>query len=182
MTEGIILYLFVICHSHQFIVVAPEPCKPSAAPEGCRDSLQDTHQPCRHWRTKIPRRHKIRRGREQRDESEECREQTQVFVSWCYVKSNGSAAEGSCVDKSAAAAGVCIACSPTGSSLWVALFLMRATGRREGMKGVRGASVSLLMEWSLFQLSQASEPQLRPGQDDVYNVSNCCSWFSNSPS
>lgn len=45
------------------------------------------------------------------------------------------------------------------------------------MKGLKGATVSLLMEWSLFQLSQASEPQLQPGQDDVYNVSNCWSLF-----
>lgn len=53
------------------------------------------------------------------------------------------------------------------------------------MKGLRGATVSLLMEWSLwslFQLSRASEPQLRAGQDDVYNVSNCWSLFPNPPS
>lgn len=50
------------------------------------------------------------------------------------------------------------------------------------MKGLKGATVSLLMEWSLFQLSQASEPQLQPGQDDVYNVSNCWSLFSNPSS
>lgn len=51
-----------------------------------------------------------------------------------------------------------------------------------GNEGLRGATVSLLMEWSLLQLSQASEPQLRAGQDDVYNVSNCWSWFPNPPS
>lgn len=50
------------------------------------------------------------------------------------------------------------------------------------MKGLRGVMGSLLMEWSLFQLSKASEPQLPPGQDDVYNVSNCWSLFSNPPS
>lgn len=73
-----------------------------------------------------------------------------MFVSWCYVKSNDLAAEGRLVwMKSAAAAGVGTACSPTGSCLWVALFLMRVTGRREGMKGLRTATVSLLMEWSL---------------------------------
>lgn len=33
------------------------------------------------------------------------------------------------------------------------------------------------MVWSLFQLTQASEPQLQPGQDDVYNVSNYCFLF-----
>lgn len=40
-TEGIILYLPVSCHSHQITVLAPQPCKPNAAPEGLRDSLQE---------------------------------------------------------------------------------------------------------------------------------------------
>lgn len=61
---------------------------------------------------------------------------------------------------------------PQVGCLWVALFLMRVTSRREGTKALNRATISLLMVWSLFQLSQASEPQLRPGQDDVYNVSN----------
>lgn len=61
---------------------------------------------------------------------------------------------------------------PQVGCLWVVLFLMRVTFRREGTKGLNGATVSLLMVWSLFQLSQASKQQLQPGQDDVYNVSN----------